>query len=97
MVFHSQYTLKIGVQIGTTLIVFLGNKASRSSIALMSLLMQASVFVLHHKRATAADASVHVVPLSHLLSVPYLLSILIVFLRLVHFAHGVSLSWVLRI
>ena len=59
-------------------------------------LVQAGVLVLHNEGAAAADASIHVVPLSHLLSVPDSLSILlIIFLRFVHFVHRVSLGWIL--
>ena len=59
-------------------------------------LVQASVLVLHNEGATATDASIHVLSISHLLSVPNSLSILlIIFLRFVHFVNGVSVSWIL--
>ena len=59
-------------------------------------LVQAGVLVLHNEGAAAADASIQVVPLSHLLSVPDSLSILlIIFLRFVDFVHRVSLGWIL--
>jgi len=96
IVFDREYSLKICVQISTTLILLLRHKSSRSSVAFVIHLVQSSVLVLHDERAAAADASVHIVPVSHLLCVPYGLSILLViFLRLVDFVHGVPVSRVL--
>jgi len=96
IVFDREYSLKICVQISTTLILLLRHKSSRSSVAFVIHLVQSSVLVLHDERAAAADASIHIVPVSHLLCVPYGLSILLViFLRLVDFVHGVPVSRVL--